>query len=263
MTSRALPLQFAECTWTEIDAFPRDAGVLFLPVGSTEAHGPHLPLATDVIIAEAMALRAAAMLRERGVPSLVLPSIAYSVTDFAASFAGSLSIRFETARDLVADVCRASIKHGFRRLCIANSHLEPRHVESVTSALDAVRAETNVEIAFPDKRRRRWASALTSEFQSGACHAGRYEGSIVLASRPELVHDDVRLALPPVEISLSDAIRAGTMTFREAGGDQAYFGRPAEATPEEGRATIELLAHMLVTAIDETYRPDEGIRDDD
>lgn len=259
---RALPLRFQECTWEEIDALPRGECVLVLPVGSTEPHGPHLPLSTDVVISEGMAARAAEILRARGVPSLVLPPVAYSVTDFAAGFAGAISVRFETARDLVADVLRAAVGQGFRRLCVANSHLEPRHVDSIVAAVAAVREETGVEVAFPDKRRRRWAEALGDEFRSGACHAGRYEGSLVIADRPDLVLDDVRRALPEVDASLSEAIRAGKTTFREAGGARAYFGRPAEASGAEGEATFLTLARMLVTAVGETYQLDDVLHDD-
>jgi creatinine amidohydrolase len=246
---RELPLRFAECTWEEVDGLPRDACVLILPVGSTEPHGPHLPLATDVVISEGMALRAARDLRARGVPCLVLPSILYSVTDFAEGFAGGISLRFETARDVMADVLAGLARQGFERFCIANSHLEPRHVDSITTAIEA----SGVRVAFPDKRRRRWASTLTDEFRSGACHAGSYETSLVLADRPDLVLDDVRAGLPPVEASLSVAIRDGKQTFREAGGERAYFGFPADASGEEGEATYAALARMLVESIEETY----------
>ena len=54
-----LPLRLDECTWEEVDRLPRETCVLILPVGSTEPHGPHLPLATDVVISEGMAARAA------------------------------------------------------------------------------------------------------------------------------------------------------------------------------------------------------------
>jgi creatinine amidohydrolase len=253
-----LPLRFDECTWEEIDDLARDTCVLILPVGSTEPHGPHLPLATDVVISEGMAARAARTLRDRGIVALTLPPIAYSVTDFAGGFAGAVSLRLETARDVLVDVLAGLARQGFVRLCIANSHLEPRHVDSIAAAIEAVRDATGVAVAFPDKRRRRWAETLTDEFRSGACHAGQYETSLVLADRPDLVRDDVRSALPPVEASLSTAIRDGKTTFREAGGDRAYFGFPASATADEGQATYDLLARMLVESIEETY----GLRDD-
>ena len=99
-----LPLRFDECTWEEVDRLPRDTTVLILPVGSTEPHGPHLPLSTDVVLSEGMSRRAALMLRDRGVVALTLPPIAYSVTDFAGGFAGAVSLRLETAHDVLVDV---------------------------------------------------------------------------------------------------------------------------------------------------------------
>jgi creatinine amidohydrolase len=235
--------------------------VLILPVGATEPHGPHLPLSTDVIIAEGMAVRAARLLGGRGLTALVLPPIVYSVTDFAAGFAGALSLRFETARDVLVDVMRGAIRDGLRMLCVANSHLAPWHVDSIAAAIAAVEAESGIAIAFPDKRRRRWAAELTDEFRSGACHAGQYETSLVLADRPDLVRDAVRRALPSVDASLSTAIREGKQTFRAAGGNLANFGHPADASAAEGGATYDALAAMVVAAIEETYRLGEPVRD--
>jgi len=103
----------------------------------------------------------------------------------------------------------------------------------------------------PDLTRKPWAARLTEEFRSGACHAGRFEGSIVLAERPDLVREPVQKALAPNPASLSTAIRAGARTFAEAGGPRAYFGAPAEATAEEGRATIETLGQILADAVRE------------
>ena len=99
------------------------------------------------------------------------------------------------------------------------------------------------------------ASRLGEEFRSGACHAGRYEGSIVLAERPDLVREAIRAGLAPNPASLSRAIRDGRTTFADAGGPRAYFGWPADATGEEGRATIAALGEILADAVDETWRP--------
>ena len=246
-------LFFAHRTWTELRDLLAQAQpcTLILPVGSTEAHGPHLPLSTDVIIAEEMAQRAARMLNERGATALVLPPVAYSVTDFSEGFTGSVSIAAETATALVRDVLRSLIKQGFSRLAIANAHLEPAHIGTLRAACETVKTETGVEIAFPDVTRRRWATLLTAEFQSGACHAGQYESSLVLCARPALVREDARQKLEPKLISLSEAIRAGATRFTEIGGDQAYFGTPAAATADEGERVFDILAKMLVMALDE------------
>jgi creatinine amidohydrolase len=244
---------FAHRTWPELRNLLNQPAscALILPAGSTEAHGPHLPLSADVIIAEETAARAARTLEARGELALTLPPLAYSVADFSEGFTGSVSIRAETATALVGDVLISLIKQGFKRIAIANAHLEPAHIATLQAACEAVKAETGVEIAFPDVTRRRWAQLLTEEFQSGACHAGQYESSLVLSARPELVREEIRLALEPKLISLSQAIRAGARSFIEIGGDQAYFGNPAAATAEEGDRVFDILAGMIVTSLDE------------
>lgn len=244
------PIELAKLSWPEVQK-RLDAGcAAILPVGSTEAHGPHLPLDTDVTIARGTALRAARMLQERGRPCLVLPPVAYSVTDFAGGFPGTLTLSAATASAHLAEILEGASRAGFAPLAVANGHLEPAHLVSIRDALERVRASTGAEVVFPDVTRRRLAERLTAEFQSGACHAGSYESSLVMADDPASVDDDVRRALPEVDISLVDVIRAGQKDFLEAGGTQAYFGRPAEASAEEGRATFEVLATMLVEAIE-------------
>src|SRR6266540_418633 len=103
-------------------------------------------------------------------------------------------------------------------------------------------------IVFPDVTKEPWAVRLTDEFRSGACHAGQYESSIVLAARPELVREAVRRALPANPRSLSGAIRAGQTSFEQAGGPRAYFGSPAEARADEGARSIEVLGAILEEA---------------
>ena len=104
-------------------------------------------------------------------------------------------------------------------------------------------------MAFPNIATKPWALRLSDEFKSGACHAGQFETSIVLAERPDLVRESSRAALAPNPTSLSRAIRDGKRTFEEAGGARAYFGYPASASAEEGRATIEVLGAILDEAV--------------
>lgn len=240
---------FENQTWKEAREAIARGVVVILPVGSTEAHGPHLPLATDVIISEEMSLRAAEKLTARRVETLVLPAITYSVTDFSADFPGTISIRKDTAVALIHDVCVSLYEQGARLIAIANSHLEPEHVASINEAVETVKRETGRAVAFPDKRRRRWAETLTEEFRRGDCHAGSYETSLVMAARPELVREDIRQSLERVPISIAEKIKEGSASFTEAGGTEAYFGDPRAASQEEGEAMYEALSDMIVTAV--------------
>jgi len=240
--------ELAELTWEEVGRLDLARTIAILPVGATEAHGPHLPLATDVLIAEAMAGAGAERLDDEAVRGLVLPPLVYTAAPFAASFVGTLSMSAGTVTAQVEALASELARHGFAGLAIANAHLDPAHLKSLHDAVSAVRARDEIAIAFPDLTRKPWALRLTEEFKSGACHAGRFETSIVMAVRPDLVRDAVRTALPPNPSSLATAIRAGKASFAEAGGDRAYFGWPAEASVEEGRATIGVLGGILAEA---------------
>jgi creatinine amidohydrolase len=251
--SRRAVRRLGELSWTDVEAARAGAPIVLLPVGSTEAHGPHLPLATDAILSDELAERAAEALGARGRATLIAPTLSYAITDYAAEFAGTISLQRETAVALVADVCSSLHRQGFARVCLVNSHLEPAHVDSLRAACDEARRRTGQAVAFPDQLERRWARTLTDEYKRGACHAGSYETSLVLAARPELVKDDVRAALPPLPIDLAQAMKAGVRTFAEAGAARAYFGDPAAATVAEGDAIYELLVAMILATVDEVW----------
>jgi creatinine amidohydrolase len=242
-------MRFEDLT-TEEAAQARDAGaIVLLPVGSIEPHGPHLPLSTDVLIAEETAHRAAARLEEAGIWVLILPTIRYSTVEFSAGFTGAVGAATDNAAAMLADVLTSLLEQGFRAVALVNAHLEPAHIASLRAAVTSAAERTRRNPIFPDITRRSLAARLTEEFRSGACHAGRYETSLVLAVRPDLVKDDVRAGLPPIDTSLVDAIQDGARTFLEAGIDRAYCGDPAAASAEEGEETYEILGAIVAEAV--------------
>jgi len=233
-------------TYEEVAALDRTRAVAVVPLGATEAHGPHLPLSTDVIIVEAMARAGAERLALRGVPVAITPTVALTPAPFAAAFPGTLGVTPATLTATLVELAAGLAAHGFRRLVLLSAHLDPAHLGAVRQAVEAIGA-TEMRVAFPDLTRKRWAARLGEEFQTGACHAGRFETSIVMAERPELVRA-VRKGLAPNPHSLSDAIRGGKHTFQEAGGPRAYFGWPADATADEGRALVDALGAIFEEA---------------
>jgi creatinine amidohydrolase len=245
----------ASLTWPAVRDLPAEQTVAILPAGAIEAHGPHLPLGTDIVIAEAMARAGAERLSGRGLQVLLLPTLSLSPAPFASEFPGTLHTPAEATTLIVTGIVRSLRVHGIKVTAIANAHHDPAHVLSLRTAVDEVAASKNGTLVFPDLTRRRLSNRLTAEFRSGACHAGRYEGSIVLAERPDLVHRDLMAALRPNPRSLVAAIQRGDETFTEAGGPEAYFGFPAEATPEEGRAIIAVLGMILDEAVIEALGP--------
>ncbi|GMR14174.1 MAG: creatininase family protein [Gemmatimonadota bacterium] len=241
--------QLSDLTWRDVRALGSGDWVAILPSGSVEAHGPHLPLDTDGIIARAMAREGAERLALRDLDVVILPTLAYASAPFAQEFAGTVSVNPMAVTSILLDMARAVGTRGAAVLAVANAHLDPMHLGCLHHVVEESRAAGLVPVVFPDLTKKPWALRLTEEFRSGAAHAGRYETSVIMAERPDLVRDDVRQGLAPNPASLSDAIREGKHSFEEAGGPDAYFGSPAEATAEEGRDTVSILGGILEEAV--------------
>ncbi|MFJ7215836.1 creatininase family protein [Amycolatopsis sp. NPDC098790] len=227
--------------------------VLLLPLGAVEPHGPHAPLGTDPLISRGMCERAASRLAaDSEVHVLVLPEVPYGVTRFAAGFAGGVHIGEETLHSLLVDIGSALIGQRLKRILLVNNHFEPAHLVTLRRAAETLNFAYDGRVALLDLVRRRHASRLTDEFKSGECHAGRYETSLVLADRPELVDQVVMRELPHVPVSLASAPEDGG--FLAMGMADAYCGAPAEATAAEGEETFSTLTDLLVEAIRELAR---------
>ena len=212
-----------------------EGAVHVLPLGAVEPHGPHAPLVTDTLISLGICHRAAKRL-EREIPVLVLPPMHYGVTRYASAFPGAVSISEGVLHSLVTELAEA-----VSPLVLVNNHFEPEQVETLR--------ETGLPLL--DLTRRANAERLTEEFRSGSCHAGRYETSLILADRPELVRADRMQALEELHVDMPAAIRAGRTDFVAMGTEEAFCGSPADSSAEEGRETFETLTDMLVELIRE------------
>ncbi len=235
----------SELTWTEIGEALKERPVGLIPVGAVEAHGPHLPVSADTVIATEMARRGAEKLKERGIPSLILPPVFFTVADFGASFAGTLSLPAETATALLRDVCIAASKR-FRCVGLANIHLEPAHIECVKKALEQAN-KAGASACYADLTRKRWAELMGPVFQLGD-HAGAWETSLMMAAAPAMVRERERIGLPPLD-GLMPALKKGAKSFVEAGGEDAYFGDPIAASAEDGEGYFESLGEVLCVSV--------------
>lgn len=238
----------AHLPWPKMKALAQGGAIALLPIGSTEAHGPHLPLNVDVVIAEEVCRRVAARLQAKGRTAVMFPAVAYTLTDFAAGFTGTVSLQADTARALMRGVMAGILKAGFARVLVCNHHLEPAHFKLVHEAA----REAGAGVLVADHRRKPHGPRLGEEFMHGGSHAGGYETSLMMAAAPHLVDEAARQALPDLEVDLPARIKAGAKDFLECGGADAYFGTPARATAEEGHRLFEILADAGEAALEGT-----------
>ena len=130
-----MKLLLAEMTRLEArDAFDQGATVV-IPTGSTEQHGPHLPLIVDTCTAEHIA-RSAAARAASDVPIVVAPTVTYGSSHHHLPWAGSMSLSVRTYMAVIEDLIRCVAHHGGKRVALVNGHggnVAPHDV--VTSAL--------------------------------------------------------------------------------------------------------------------------------
>ncbi len=234
-----------EMTWTEVEEAMKERPVGILPVGAIEAHGPHLPLNTDSVIAIEMARRGAAKLKEHGVSALILPPVSFTVSDFAAKFPGTISVSRAASVALLRDIC-VTMARTFRAVAMANIHLDPGHVECLKAALEEAK-KAGASVCWADITRKRWADLLGETFAKGD-HAGAFETSLMMAAAPQMVRERERISLAPLD-GLMPALKKGAKTFEDAGGEDAYFGDPTAASAEEGEGYFEALGEILSVSI--------------
>ena len=237
----------SEMTWTEIEEALEKRPVGLIPVGATEAHGPHLTVSADTVIATEMAKRGAARLKDHNVNSLILPPVYFTVADFGADFPGTLSLPAETATALMRDVAVAATKK-FRAVAFVNMHLEPAHLECLKNAVEEA-TKAGASCCWVDVTRRRWADMLGAAFRKGD-HAGEFESSLMMVAAPDLVRERERISLPPLD-GILEAIKKGAKTFAEAGGEDAYFGDPTAASREVGETEFEVLGEIVSLSVQE------------
>jgi creatinine amidohydrolase len=246
--------ELGSLTWQEAETLLKRRPVGLLPVGATEAHGPHLPLNTDVVIAREMARRGGYLIAESGVPVILLPEISYGVSFVGTCFGGTSPVAAESFEAHLVSVLHNLGTQGYRAICVCNAHLEPPHVDAIQRAIAVASQATGVPMLAPDKRQEPWANRLGDEFRRGARHAGGYETSLLLAAAPQEVRWNLAEQLPPVWVDLPARLRAGARTFAEAGGTLGYFGNPAGASAAEGEALFDALATIVYDAVTKAIR---------
>ena len=192
---------------------------LVVPVGSTEQHGPHLPLDTDTRIATAVADAVAARLRAgNGSPWLVAPAIGYGASGEHEGFAGTVSIGTSVLAELLVEFARSACQWA-SRLVFVNGH--GGNVSALRRAVALLRYEG---------RDAGWCSCTASNADP---HAGHTETSVLLHISPDAVRVDQRTPgnRSPLSELMPEMLRGGVAAVSSLG----VLGDPTTATAEEGR----------------------------
>ena len=238
-------VRLAELTTDEFAAALARGRWLLLPFGAIEQHGPHLPLATDLIEAEHVCAAVAAR-----VGGLCAPGLPYGVCRTMRRFSGTISLSPPTFQAVVREVVAEYVRHGARKLALYSGHAEPAQLETLREAvLPLVDADPALVVlvvgpyAFLDPIRRE----AGLEGRDG--HAASIETSMMLAIAEETVRAD-RIPDVPDRPRIS---RFRVLAHPEAEFPTGVRGDTSRVSRELGRRTIEhVVAEVarLLTRID-------------
>ncbi len=170
--------------------------LLILPVGTTEEHGPHLPVDTDARIAEAYGIALAAALGDE-VPTLVMDTIRYGYSmRVMKRWPGTIVVRTRVFMDYIFDVCSSVLEMGFTKLALLDCHGHHSGLLNTVSRELCDAHDTAIAILSPARLSASAFNKVRRSGQGGAIHGGEWETSLVLYICPEVVNMERAVAEP-------------------------------------------------------------------
>jgi creatinine amidohydrolase/Fe(II)-dependent formamide hydrolase-like protein len=244
----------AHLAWPAIAALDKDEGVVILPIGAIEQHGPHLPTITDtLLVTHVLDATLAALPAET--KAWALPPLNYGKSNEHTGFPGTIKLSATTLLAVLHDIAQSVHAAGFRRLALINGHggnsalleVAARDIRAATGLMCfCLQPGLYVDAPF----------TITAEEKRLGFHAGELETSLVLAIAPELV--DMAKAVthfaqfPATETELFFFGAAATAWLSRDWSETGVFGDATLGTAEKGEALIAAAVTRLgklITAI--------------
>lgn len=243
-------MRLGEMSWTALRERLKQGPLdVMVPLGALEQHGPHLPLDTDALIAEAVADRAV----QRAGECVVSPCIPVGASSHHLAFPGTASLNDTTLRGVIVEVVQTLLSHGFRGVYLVTGHAgNVGAMAAVMAELDP--AEQGRVVSFDDWPTQRDAVHRVAEDQLGmdrelvGTHGGHFETSILLAIAPDRVDMSSAVAGHVGPAALASAkLRSGGMAALSPVG---IIGDPRGASADAGELYLDALVSLVVEGME-------------
>ena len=245
---RPEPWRYEKLTWPDINRAVADRKPVIVPIGSTEQHGPHLPLDVDVVCPTGVAEAAARLIPDT---VLVMPAIPHGYTAHVMDFPGTVNIHWEHFIKFVVDVGNSLAYHGFKKLNQLNGH--GSNAPNLDLAARRVNLESDGECSFVS-----WWDLLRvdpefmkgwreSRFPGGIAHACELETSVYMyldgdSVREEYITDgEIAFHDHESDFHYTDLHGSGpaqVTSWTASYSDSGVLGQPTLATAEKGRKAV-------------------------
>jgi creatinine amidohydrolase len=234
-----------ELSMKEVEKAARSGAVVILPIGSVEEHGTHLPLCTDSLQPEYVAVEVA---KKTG--CLIAPPIRYGVCNSTRNFPGTLSIGFDSLRSIITDILSELIRNGLGRIIVLSGHAGDSHMAALKLAAREV--IMNNEEFSPEKKARimvlsdyDFAYELKEKYSSeDDGHAGTIETSRVMAIKPDLIKTKGSASFPKMP-------RFEIVAHSEKYWPSGVHGDPTLASAAKGRTINQYIIEQVTKLVDQ------------
>jgi len=219
--------------------------VVIFPIGSVEEHGEHLPLCTDSVQPEYVALEVA---KKTG--CFVVPPLRYGICNAGRNFPGTLSIEFDSLFMVTRDILSELVRNGFNRIIVMSGHAGSTHMVALRLAAQNV-VKQNRETASKRKTRIMVLSDFDFAFEikdpdcpENDGHAGYVETSRIMAISPNLIKSKGKASLPNMP------------RFEVVPDPEKYFpsgvmGDPTAASASKGKKINEYVIAQVIKLVNQ------------
>jgi creatinine amidohydrolase len=235
-----------ELSTTEAKEAASAGTVVIFPVGAVEEHGKHLPLCTDSVQAEYVALEVA---KKTG--CLVVPPLRYGICNAGRNFPGTLSIEFDSLHRITKDILSELARNGFNRIIVLSGHAGSSHMTALKLAAQNVVQQ--IENTSSNRKTRimvlsdyYFADELKEKLglspKDG--HAGAIETARVMSIKPDLIKAKGETSFPQMP------------RFEIVADPERYFpsgvmGDPTAASESKGRLINEYVIEQVAKLVEE------------
>ncbi len=241
---------WSELTWPEAEQRLKEVDVAILPVGAIEQHGPHLPLDVDAFDADYLARRIAEACSDP--KPLILPLIAYGVSYHHDDFPGTLSINNDTLSRLIYEIGICVAKNGIKKLVILNGH--GGNSPSLNYAAQMINRDARI-FACVDTGETSDVDIYEIVETHNDVHAGEFETSTSLATRPHLVKmNEAHRSVPRFSSRYLDfTSKRGVLwyAYTDKISESGVMGDPTLASAEKGKKMWEIMIAHLVAFVED------------
>jgi creatinine amidohydrolase len=238
-------IEWARLKAAQIAALADRNAIVIVPIGSTEQHGPHLPVQVDARLVTEVAHRAARLMSAAH-PTLVTPTIPFGMSEHHVSLNGTITLDYPTMAAVLGCACSSILRAGFKRIFILNGH--GGNTDGITTFI----TEFTVKHRIPLAGGTYWniaqgEIAAILERQTALLHACEAETSMMLALMPELIDRDDLVS----GLSAIPGVNPGVYRWRQLSSRSliGVIGEASAATAEKGQRLLEAIASAVARAL--------------